>query len=86
MGQYLQEGKKIFFETSLVIKKPQLDMKLFINDDFDKLQYLNNKTIDFVNKKAFEGTIDAHSNIGNSDNLLIEIDQCDAYNFGYLVM
>jgi glucose-6-phosphate isomerase len=46
MGQYLQEGRKIFFETTLIVKKPRLDMKLFINDDLDKLKYLNTRSID----------------------------------------
>lgn len=86
MGQYLQEGKKIFFETTLIVKKPRLDMKLFINDDSDKLKYLNNKTIDFINKKAYEGTIEAHTELGKNDNLIISIDKCDAYHFGYLIM
>jgi glucose-6-phosphate isomerase len=86
MGQYLQEGKKVFFETTLVVKKPRLDMKLFINDDSDKLKYLNLKTIDSINKKAFQATIDAHTKIGKNDNLIIEIDRCDGYHFGYLVM
>jgi glucose-6-phosphate isomerase len=86
MGQYLQEGHKIFFETTLVVKKPKLDMKLFINDDTDKLKYLNNKTIDLVNKKAFVGTLKAHTEVGKNDNLIIEIDRCDGYHFGYLIM
>lgn len=86
MGQYLQEGRKIFFETTLIVKKPRLDMKLFINDDVDKLKYLNNKTIDLINKKAFTGTIRAHTDLGKNDNLVIEIDKCDAYHFGYLIM
>ena len=86
MGQYLQDGRKIFFETTLIVRKPRLDMKLFINDDVDKLKYLNTQTIDWINKRAFIGTIKAHTELGKNDNLIIEIDRCDAYHFGYLIM
>jgi glucose-6-phosphate isomerase len=84
MGQYLQQGTRNFFETTLISVKPKSDLTLKISDNSDKLKYLNNKSLDFVNKKAFEGTLAAHSRIGKVDNFVIEIGAYDEYHFGYL--
>jgi glucose-6-phosphate isomerase len=84
MGQYLQEGTRNFFETTLIVKEPKLDAVISVKDDEDSLRYLNNRSIDFINKKAFEGTIAAHTKLGKVDNFIIEIGKADAYHFGYL--
>jgi glucose-6-phosphate isomerase len=86
MGQYLQQGTRNFFETTLIVNKPKSDMVIKVTDNDDKLKYLNNKSLDFINKKAFEGTIAAHTKIGKVDNFIIEIDNNDEYHFGYLFM
>jgi glucose-6-phosphate isomerase len=86
MGQYLQQGKRIFFETSLIVKKPKKDLVVKVTDNVDKLKYLNNKSLDFINKKAFEGTISAHTKIGKVNNFVLEIGTNDEYHFGYLFM
>jgi glucose-6-phosphate isomerase len=77
MGQYFQEGTRNFFETTLIVNKPRYDIVLKIHDDNDKLKYLNNKSIDFVNRKAFEGTIEAHTKLGKVNNFVLEIDYAD---------
>jgi glucose-6-phosphate isomerase len=50
------------------------------------LKYLNNKSLNLINKKAFEGTIMAHTKLGKIDNFVIEIGTDDEYHFGYLFM
>ena len=85
MGQYIQEGKRILFET--VINVENAKREIIINEekvDLDGLNYLAGKTVDFVNKKAFQGTLLAHTD-GSVPNLLINIPKIDEYNFGYMV-
>ena len=53
------------------------------NNDLDGLNYLAGKTIDFVNEKAFQGTLLAHTD-GDVPNLIVNIPELDAYTFGYL--
>lgn len=85
MGQYIQDGMRNIFETVINIEKPsrELTLKAF-EDDLDGLNYLQGKTVDFVNKKAYEGTVIAH-NDGGVPNLVIEVPEISAYYFGYLV-
>lgn len=86
LGQFIQEGSKVLFETVLKVAQPQLDLTVPGDpDNLDNLNYLAGKTVDYVNKKACEGTIDAHSNVGNVPNIQLTIDKIDAYNFGYMV-
>ena len=86
LGQFIQEGSKVLFETVLKVAQPQLDLTVPSDpDNLDNLNYLAGKTVDYVNKKACEGTIDAHSNVGNVPNFQLTIDKIDAYNFGYMV-
>lgn len=85
MGQYIQDGERLLFETSVVFKEPKYSVT--IREDAvnaDGLNFLAGKTMDFVNRKAYEGTILAHVD-GGVPNICIELDRMDAYNFGYLV-
>ncbi|MGL6108151.1 glucose-6-phosphate isomerase [Romboutsia sp.] len=85
MGQYIQEGKRILFETVLNVENTKREVIIEEADvDLDGLNYLAGKTVDFVNHKAAEGTLLAHSD-GQVPNLIISIPQLDEYNFGYLV-
>lgn len=86
MGQYLQDGTRNFFETTLFVKQPQNDLVLKVKNNEDKLLYLNGKKLSYINKVAFESTVKAHSIEGKVDNLIIYIDKLDAYHFGYLYM
>ncbi|SHK28807.1 glucose-6-phosphate isomerase [Paramaledivibacter caminithermalis] len=85
MGQYLQDGRRHIFETVLNIENPREDIK--ITDDeanIDNLNYLSGKSMDFVNKKAFEGTLLAHVD-GGVPNLIINIPTMNEYYFGKLI-
>ncbi|MGO1042089.1 glucose-6-phosphate isomerase [Clostridioides difficile] len=85
MGQYIQDGKRLLFETVLNVESSKRNITINSEEvDLDGLNYLAGKTVDFVNHKAFEGTLLAHTD-GKVPNLVINIPQLDEYNFGYLV-
>jgi len=85
MGQYIQDGRRNLFETTLHIEKPRHDLLMEAEvSDLDGLNYLAGKSVDFVNKKAFQGTVLAHVD-GDVPNLIIELPEMNAYAFGYLV-
>ncbi|NMA86441.1 MAG: glucose-6-phosphate isomerase [Tissierellia bacterium] len=85
MGQWIQDGRRNIFETTLNIEKPKKDLAVKKDEDnLDKLNFLEGKTIDYINKKAFEGTVMAHTN-GNVPNLIIDIPSMDEYYFGKLI-
>lgn len=85
MGQFIQEGSRNIFET--VIQVDQVTEQIAIEadpDDLDGLNFLEGKTLDFVNKKAFQGTMLAHTD-GQVPNLIVTIPDFTPYSFGYLV-
>lgn len=85
MGQYIQEGRRNLFETVLCIKNSSSNIKINIDDDnLDGLNYLAGKNLDFVNKKAMEGTIKAHVS-GDVPNIIINIDKLNEQNIGELI-
>lgn len=85
LGQLIQDGKRNIFETTIYIDKADNEVVLKGNEDnLDGLNFLEGKTLDFVNKKAFEGTMMAHVN-GNVPNLVISLDELNAFNFGKLI-
>ena len=85
LGQYIQDGNKIMFESILYIKKPNHTVVIPHDDkDLDGLNYLEGKDLGFVNEKAFLGTLEAHTKTGNVPNVIIEVEKLDEYNLGYL--
>ncbi|MGM9924764.1 MAG: glucose-6-phosphate isomerase [Bacillus sp. (in: firmicutes)] len=85
MGQYVQEGRRDLFETVIKVQNPRHELVIEAEEnDGDGLNYLAGKTVDFVNLKAFQGTLLAHTD-GGVPNLVVEIPAMDAYTFGYLV-
>ncbi|EIJ78618.1 glucose-6-phosphate isomerase [Bacillus methanolicus PB1] len=85
LGQYIQEGRRDLFETIIKVEKPRHELTIEEEaNDLDGLNYLAGKTVDFVNNKAFEGTLLAHTD-GGVPNLVVSIPQLDEYTFGYLV-
>lgn len=85
MGQYIQDGARILFETVLNVETPNNDIKIDeIEGNIDGLNFLAGKTVGFVNSKAFQGTLLAHTD-GNVPNMVINIPKIDAYHFGNLV-
>lgn len=85
MGQFIQEGTRNLFETVLQVDKPEHDITIEAEEqDLDGLNFLAGKTMDFVNKKAFEGTLLAHAD-GGVPNLVLTMPEISAYSYGYLV-
>ena len=85
MGQYIQDGRRNLLETVLCIKNPKSNIKINTDDDnLDGLNYLAGKDLDYVNKKAMEGTVEAHVT-GDVPNLMITIDKLDEENIGELI-
>lgn len=85
IGQLIQDGKRNLFETTINVVKAKRDIILKKNeDDLDGLNFLDGKTLDLVNKKAFEGTLMAHIN-GNVPNLIISIPELNEFYFGKLI-
>lgn len=85
MGQFVQDGSRVMFETVVDVKQPKQD--LFLEDDaenLDGLNFLTNQNMSVVNRKAMEGTVLAHTE-GGVPNLIIEVEKLDEYNFGELV-
>ena len=85
MGQYIQEGRRNLFETVLSVKNNNGDITINTDEDnLDGLNYLVGKDLDFINKKAMEGTIKAHVD-GDVPNILIEIDKLNEECIGELI-
>ena len=85
MGQYIQEGRRNLFETVIEIEEPLSDITINPDDDnLDGLNYLAGKGLDFVNKKAMEGTIKAHVD-GDVPNIVIKMKKLDDQNIGELI-
>lgn len=85
LGQYIQDGRRCLFETVINIERPYSD--IYINsdeDDLDGLNYLAGKSLDFVNKKAMEGTIEAHVS-GDVPNILITMEELNEETIGQLI-
>ena len=84
MGQYIQDGKRILFETLIDVVSPDADVVIpFDEADLDGLNYIAGKGMNFVNQKAMEGTQLAHVD-GGVPNIRIAVPKMDAFNLGYL--
>ena len=85
MGQYIQQGERTLFETVVTFKN-SVDEVYIENDkdNVDGLNFLAGKSISFVNQKAFEGTVLAHTD-GNVPNIVIELDNMDEHDLGELI-
>lgn len=85
LGQYIQDGQRILFETVINVENPRKDVVLKEEaSDLDGLNYLAGKTMDFVNKQAFQGTILAHVD-GGVPNVVINLPAINAYHMGQLI-
>ena len=85
MGQYIQDGMRIMFETVVQIKKAGIEVEIEKEDnDGDGLNFLAGKTMSYVNEKAFEGTVLAHTD-GGVPNFVVEIPEANEFELGYLI-
>ncbi len=85
MGQFIQEGSRILFETVVDIEQPQQD--LYIQPDpnnFDGLNFLSGQNMSVVNQKAMQGTILAHTE-GGVPNMVLRMPKADEEELGYLI-
>lgn len=85
LGQFVQDGSRVMFETVLDIQTPKQDF--FVKEDpqnLDGLNFLSNQNMSVVNRKAFEGTVIAHTE-GGTPNIILEMPEVNEYEFGYLV-
>ncbi|NLZ45211.1 MAG: glucose-6-phosphate isomerase, partial [Clostridiales bacterium] len=85
LGQFVQDGTRIMFETVVDIKNPKQDLFLENDaDNLDGLNFLTNQNMSVVNRKAYEGTILAHTE-GGVPNIVLEVERLDEENFGEMV-
>ncbi len=85
MGQFIQDGSRVMFETVVDIKKPKKDF--FLENDsenLDGLNFLTNQNMSVVNRKAFLGTVLAHTE-GGVPNIVLELEDTSEKSFGYMV-
>ncbi|MDD5924043.1 MAG: glucose-6-phosphate isomerase [Clostridia bacterium] len=85
MGQYIQDGRRNIFETVVLIDKAKREITLSSDsENVDGLNFLAGKTMDFVNRKAFEGTALAH-NDGGVPNAVLTIPEVSEFELGYFI-
>lgn len=85
MGQYIQQGRRNLFETVINIANPETDITIKPDEDnLDGLNYIAGKGLDYVNKKAMEGTIQAHVS-GEVPNIIINMENLSAKTIGQLI-
>ena len=85
IGQYIQEGRRNLFETVINIEKSKNDIEIKEDaDNLDGLNYIAGKKLDYVNKKAMEGTISAHVD-GGVPNIVINMSELNEETLGHLI-
>lgn len=85
LGQYIQEGRRNLFETVINIEKQESNIKIHMDEDnLDEINYLSDKTMDYVNKKAMEATIKAHVD-GDVPNIVLNMEKLDEETIGHLI-
>ncbi len=85
LGQFIQDGTPLLFETILNVVNPELDVTIPSDkDDLDGLNYLAGKKLSYVNQMAYQGTLKAHEEDGGVPCNIIAIEKMDAKTLGYL--
>ena len=85
LGQFIQDGSRVMFETVMQFAKPQKEF--FLKDDptnVDGLNFLSNQNMSVVNRKAYEGTVIAHTE-GGVPNIVLEAPELNEYELGYII-
>ena len=85
LGQFIQDGSRVMFETVMQFAKPQKEF--FLEDDptnVDGLNFLSNQNMSVVNRKAFEGVVIAHTE-GGVPNIVLEAPELNEYELGYII-
>lgn len=85
LGQYIQQGQRCMFETVVTFAQSKHEIEIKEEEiNSDGLNFLKGKTLSYVNQKAFEGTVLAHTD-GEVPNIVLEVEKMDEYNLGYLI-
>lgn len=85
LGQYIQDGRRTMFETVVLFDKCKKEVTLGTEPaNVDGLNFLSGKTMDYVNRKAFEGTVLAH-NDGGVPNVVLNVPEMNETELGYLI-
>ncbi len=85
MGQFIQDGSRVMFETVVDIKNPKTDLFLTPDDEnLDGLNFLTNQNMSVVNRRAFEGTVLAHTE-GGVPNIILELEDTTEESVGYMI-
>ncbi|CAM2915043.1 glucose-6-phosphate isomerase [Streptococcus acidominimus] len=85
LGQFIQEGYRNIFETVVRVDKPRKNILIpSMNEDLDGLGYLQGKDVDFVNKKATDGVLLAHTD-GGVPNMFVTLPEQDEFTLGYII-
>ena len=85
LGQFVQDGSRVMFETVIQFAEPQKEF--FLKDEatnVDGLNFLSNQNMSVVNRKAFEGTVIAHTE-GGVPNIVLELPRLDEFELGYII-
>ncbi len=85
LGQYVQQGERVLFETVVSFDEPKTDIVIeYDEENVDGLNFLAGKGMSYVNRKAFEATVLAHTD-GGVPNIILELDRMDEENLGELI-
>ncbi|MCQ2772237.1 MAG: glucose-6-phosphate isomerase [Bacilli bacterium] len=85
LGQFIQDGSPVFFETVFHIVNHRHDVYIGHDEEnLDGLNYLEGKSVTWVQEKAYEGTLKAHYEDGNRSNIVLDIESMNAHNLGYI--
>ncbi|OFI06231.1 glucose-6-phosphate isomerase [Clostridium acetireducens DSM 10703] len=84
MGQYIQQGRRSIFETFINIENVKNDILIKQSNNDDGLNFISGKSMHFVNKQAFKGTVIAH-NTGGVPAIILNVPKLDEFYFGYMV-
>ncbi len=85
LGQYVQEGERHLFETVFVFSEPKTELIIEADEEnVDGLNFLAGKGMSYINRKAFEGTVLAHTD-GGVPNIIVEADRMDEENLGEMI-
>lgn len=85
MGQFVQQGARVMFETVVHFAKPKSEYIIEkLDGDIDGLNFVAGKSMQYVNDRAFEGTVLAHTD-GGVPNIVLEVPEINENEFGYMV-
>ena len=86
LGQFIQEGSPCLYETVMQIETPEVDVEVPMDEDnLDGLNYLAGKTLSEISRKAHDGTVEAHAEVGKVPNILLSVDEMNAFSMGELM-